>query len=149
MHPCTLRSRCWVQNTPLVTVPYVPGAGCKTRLESSIQNLFPHSMYAAPTGLGKPSSFAPSATPGGKDFTRFSKSLLAVELGLEMYESGYDMACFWDNGDGGDTANNTGSLGSHMLMSTADTYRMNPMKYGITQIKMWARTVSHRSSFLK
>ena len=44
-------------------------------------------------GLGKASAFA-------GNWSRFDKGLVAVELALEMYQSGYDIACFWDNGDG-------------------------------------------------
>ena len=28
--------------------------------------------------------------------------MVAVELAMEMYVAGYDVAAFWDNGDGGD-----------------------------------------------
>ncbi len=44
-------------------------------------------------GLGKGSVFA-------GNWSRYDKGLVAVELALEMYQSGYDIACFWDNGDG-------------------------------------------------
>ena len=44
-------------------------------------------------GLGKGSVFA-------GNWSRFEKGLVVVELALEMYQSGYDIACFWDNGDG-------------------------------------------------
>ena len=39
-------------------------------------------------GLGKGSAFAGT-------FTRFQNGLVVVELALEMYASGYDIACFW------------------------------------------------------
>ena len=41
-------------------------------------------------GLGKGSAFAGT-------FTRFQNGLVVVELALEMYASGYDIACFWVN----------------------------------------------------
>ena len=77
-------------------------------------------------GLGKAAAFDGS-------WNRFAKSMVVVELGLEMYVSGYDIACFWDNGDGGDTGVVSGAWGAgeHMLLSTHAGYRMNPMHLGL------------------
>jgi hypothetical protein len=61
---------------------------------------------------------------------------VAVELALEMYQSGYDVACFWDNGDGATGSNPAlppnpiAEDGGHMLLETAAGYRMNPMHLG-------------------
>ena len=44
-------------------------------------------------GLGKPVYL--------EGFNRFTKSMVAVELAMEMYIAGYDVAAFWDNHDGG------------------------------------------------
>ena len=80
-------------------------------------------------GLGKNTDF----TTG--DWTRFTKGLVAVEFALEMYVAGYDIACFWDNGDGKTGSNPslppspTGfGNGGHMLLESAAAYRMNPMR---------------------
>ena len=61
-------------------------------------------------GLGKPSALV--------NFSRYTKSLVVVEFALEMYVAGYDVAAFWDNGDGGMTDHT-----DHMLLSTAAGYR--------------------------
>ena len=78
-------------------------------------------------GLGKPNLFT---DPG---FTRFTKGLIIVEFALEMYASGYDLAAFWDNGDGATCG--TPALGEgHMLLDTAAGYRMNPMHFGLEML---------------
>ena len=77
-----------------------------------------------------------------------------------MYQSGYDIGCFWDNGDGGDTSNSSSSWGSGehsrststprfacgfwgdserlvvmiVLLDTAAGYRMNPMHLGLEML---------------
>ena len=57
--------------------------------------LFANNEY----GLGKTADFrAVAAGQPGANFTRFSKSMVAIELALEMYSSGYDMACAWGSG---------------------------------------------------
>ena len=43
-----------------------------------------------------------------------------------MYVSGYDVAAFWDNGDGGHADHD-----DQMLLSTASGYRFNPMRLAI------------------
>jgi hypothetical protein len=82
-------------------------------------------------GLGKESAFAGS--PVGGNFTRFSKSMVMIELALEMYIGGYDMAVYWDNGDGANISDSTsgGGVGDHMLLDTVASYRMNPMHFGL------------------
>lgn len=88
-------------------------------------------------GLGKPSAFVGLGT----NWTRYLKSLVAVEFALEMIVGGYDIAAFWDNGDGrapsNATANAAGSaqqlgasLNDHMLLDTDAAWRMNPMHIG-------------------
>lgn len=57
-----------------------------------------------------------------------------VELGLEMYQSGYDMAAYWDNGDGASCNNCTSPIADHMLLDTAAGFRMNPMHFGIEML---------------
>eukprot|EP00040_Diaphanoeca_grandis_P031659 m.189837 g.189837 ORF g.189837 m.189837 type:complete len:476 (-) comp32388_c2_seq2:159-1586(-) len=69
-------------------------------------------------GLGKPNVLV--------GFTRFTKSLVVTEFALEMYLSGYDVAAFWDNGDGGNLDHN-----DQMLISTEHDYRFNPMHFGL------------------
>lgn len=70
------------------------------------------------------------------NWTRYLKGLVAVELALEMYTAGYDIACFWDTGDGATGSNpslppSSAGIGSgHMLLETSAGYRMNPMHLG-------------------
>ena len=56
-----------------------------------------------------------------------------VELALEMYASGYDIACFWDNGDGQHSIvpSPEGASAGHMLLDTKAHFRMNPMHLGL------------------
>ena len=61
-------------------------------------------------GLGKPSRLV--------GFTRYTKALVAVEFALEMYVAGFDIAAFWDNGDGGD--------GSHADQARALNHPCSP-----------------------
>ena len=75
-------------------------------------------------GLGKPELFM---DPG---FTRYTRGLIIVELALEMYASGYDIAAFWDNGDGQTTETKPWGEG-HMLLDTSAGFRMNPMVFGL------------------
>ena len=75
-------------------------------------------------GLGKPAVLS--------NFSRFGKGLVVAEFALEMYVGGYDMAAFWDNGDG--CAATTGLGCDHadqMLMDSGEGYRMNPMALGM------------------
>ena len=62
-------------------------------------------------------------------FNKYTKSLVVVELALEMFVAGYDVAAFWDNGDGGLAAN-----ADRMLLSTAAGYRFNPMVIGLEML---------------
>jgi len=79
-------------------------------------------------GLGKPSS-AFSDEDGA--WNKYLKSLVAVEFALEMYISGYDIAVFWDNGDGGSKDHR-----DHMLMDTSEGYRFNPMHFGFEMLAL-------------
>ena len=56
-----------------------------------------------------------------------------MELALEMYASGYDIACFWDNGDGQHAAVPApeGASAGHMLLDSKAGFRMNPMHLGL------------------
>ena len=74
-------------------------------------------------GLGKPNLFLDG------NFTRYTRALVVVELALDMYASGYDIAAFWDNGDGGQL-----SMSEHMLLDSSHDYRMNPMHLGLTML---------------
>ena len=52
---------------------------------------------------------------------------------MEMYASGYDIAAFWDNGDGGGADELPWGEG-HMLLDTAAGYRMNPMHFALEML---------------
>eukprot|EP01048_Picozoa_sp_COSAG05_P021490 COSAG05_NODE_3970_length_1744_cov_4.354407_1_plen_495_part_10 len=66
-------------------------------------------------------------------WTRYDKSLVAVELALEMYQSGYDIACFWDNGDGVHAGGHA-TTSENKLLDTLSGYRMNPMHFGFEML---------------
>mmetsp|Transcript_22243 Transcript_22243/g.63118 ORF Transcript_22243/g.63118 Transcript_22243/m.63118 type:complete len:576 (+) Transcript_22243:67-1794(+) len=83
-------------------------------------------------GLGKPNT---AFSDSGGEWTRYLKSLVAVEFALEMYVSGYDMAVFWDNGDGGNKLHST-----HMLMDSSSSYRFNPMHFGFEMLSLATNT---------
>jgi len=68
-------------------------------------------------------------------FNRYTKSLVAVEFAMEMFIAGYDVAAFWDNGDGGKARNE-----EQMLLSTATGYRFNPMHFGLEMLAVAANT---------
>jgi hypothetical protein len=92
--------------------------------------LFANNEY----GLGGNSPFA-------GNWSRFTKSLVAVEFALEMYIAGYDLACFWDNGDGYTGSNpslpqpSAGySGGGHMLLESTAGFRMNTMHLGFEML---------------
>jgi len=72
-------------------------------------------------GLGKPRYLT--------GFNKYTKSLVSVEFALEMYVGGYDMAVFWDNGDGGHKDH-----ADAMLMDTQSDYRMNPVHLGLAML---------------
>jgi len=72
-------------------------------------------------GLGKPSQLV--------GFNRFTKSMVVTEFALEMYASGYDVAAFWDNSDGGQYSHD-----DQMLLATAEGYRFNPMHIGLEML---------------
>lgn len=74
-------------------------------------------------GLGKPNLFFDG------NFTRYTRALVVTELALDMYASGYDIAAFWDNGDGGQL-----SMSQHMLLDSSNAYRLNPMHLGLTML---------------
>ena len=58
-------------------------------------------------------------------FTRYTLSLINLELAMEMFKSGLDMMAFWDNvGDRGFTRET-------MLMDKSEGYRMNPVHFGL------------------
>ena len=50
-----------------------------------------------------------------------------------MVVGGYDIAAFWDNGDGGSPSslNESWGGGEHMLLDTSAAWRMNPMHIGL------------------
>ena len=74
-------------------------------------------------GLGKPSAL--------NNFTRFGKSMVVAEFAMEMYIGGYDIASFWDNGDGCSPSASSCDHSDHMLMDSIAAYRMNPMHFGL------------------
>ena len=85
-------------------------------------------------GLGKSSAFIGyNGTATGGDWNRYLKSLVVVEFALEMVVGGYDIAAFWDNGDGGSPSslNEPWGGGEHMLLDTSAAWRMNPMHIGL------------------
>jgi len=58
------------------------------------------------------------------DFTRYTKSLINLEMAMEMYKSGLDMMALWDN---------VGKRGEadQMLMDDKHSCRMNPVHFGL------------------
>jgi hypothetical protein len=61
-----------------------------------------------------------------------------MEFAMEMYIGGFDVAAFWDNNDGqvmpdgkATCANCNDNASQHMLLSTKDGHRFNPMHYGL------------------
>ena len=82
-------------------------------------------------GLGKP--------PFMSGFSRFTKSLVVVEFAMAMFLGGYDVAAFWDNGDGGNVDHQ-----DHMLLDTQAAYRMNPMHLGLALLFESANTTMLR-----
>jgi hypothetical protein len=77
-------------------------------------------------GLGKAGA---AFSDAGGAWTKYLKSMVAVEFALEMYVSGYDIAVFWDNHDGGDKSNR-----DQKLMDTQSDYRFNPMHFGFEML---------------
>jgi hypothetical protein len=80
-------------------------------------------------GLGKPGAFK-------GNWSRFQLSLVAMEFAMELHIGGFDVAAFWDNGDGEvqpdgkfqcANCNEGGNAGQHFLTSTVDGHRFNPM----------------------
>lgn len=66
-------------------------------------------------GLGKSANLA--------DFNRFTKSLVNVELAMEMFIAGFDMAVFWDNAASG--------MDDKKLTTASEGYRFNPVEMGL------------------
>jgi len=77
-------------------------------------------------GLGKPGL---AFSDAGGPWTRFLKSMVSVEMAMEMYIGGYDIGVFWDNHDGG-SLNKVDA----MLMDTHSAYRFNPMHFGFEML---------------
>jgi hypothetical protein len=88
-------------------------------------------------GLGKPAALT--------GFTRFGKGMVAAEFALEMFVGGYDMAAFWDNGDGGKAASKGPS--DQMLMDSSAAFRMNPMHLGMQLLARATSNATHNASF--
>ena len=58
---------------------------------------------------------------------------------MAMFIGGYDIAAFWDNGDGGNLDHS-----DHMLLDTQAAYRMNPMHLGLALLFETANTTMLR-----
>ena len=69
-------------------------------------------------GLGKLSNIV--------GFNRFTKGLVVTEFALETCVAGYDVAAFWDNGNGGSLDH-----GDQMLVASAGDCRFNPSALGL------------------
>ena len=87
-------------------------------------------------GLGKPPSMV--------GFSRYAKSMVVVEFAMEMFVGGFDVAAFWDNGDGHGQPKGDGESADEdtgrMLLDTQAAYRMNPMHIGLAMLFAAANT---------
>ena len=66
------------------------------------------------------------------DFTRYTKSMINIEMAMEMYKSGLDMMALWDNTDSGHSRSS--HPGDAMLMDSQNSYRMNPVHFGLEML---------------